>query len=178
MLTCHPAHAAEAAGDAVISYDRPMHVVFDVDGTLSDDRHRRHLAPTHDGADHVPNADWGPYLEDEHRDPCHEFLSRIMRCLKDTHTVRIVTGRTESRREKLHKWLRIYGIDLPRARIHMRPEPHAMTPVAFKHKITESLMNLKDPVDLAFDDDGKALKMYESFGVAAVDAKQFWRPQE
>ena len=90
-----------------------MFVIFDLDGTLADEEHRRHFIETEG-----QKPDWDSYHERCTDDPCFEGVAGIARLLYNTgQTVEIWTGRPESVRKRTEEWLDRHHIGFDRLRM-------------------------------------------------------------
>lgn len=87
---------------------RPKAVVWDLDGTLSDDRARAHFVEVEEGR----KRDWRSYFDAIDEDPPIAASIEILGALHAAG-VRIVflTGRPEYTRPKTERWLRANGLD-------------------------------------------------------------------
>jgi len=74
-------------------------VVFDLDGTLADLSHRKHLIQR-------PDPDWDLFYESCDKDGYHDWLFELLHTmLEDGYKIAIVSARHEGLREKTIKWL-------------------------------------------------------------------------
>ena len=77
-----------------------MIIIFDVDGTLALDDHRRHLLDLPD------NSKWDAYHAASVDDPPRPGMFQLLNLLADQgHHVEIWTGRTDDYREQTETWL-------------------------------------------------------------------------
>jgi predicted secreted acid phosphatase len=126
---------------------KPRAVVWDLDGTLADDRARAHFVEVERGRE----RDWHSYFDAIDEDPPIAASMEILQALR-AYGVRIVflTGRPEFTREKTERWLQANGLagyDL----LLMRPEGEARHAGAFK---VDEIEKLRDRYELvcAFED--------------------------
>lgn len=87
---------------------RPRAAVWDLDGTLSDDRARAHFVEVEEGR----KRDWKSYFDAIDEDPPIAASIEILRALRSAG-VRIIylTGRPEFTRPKTERWLKANGLD-------------------------------------------------------------------
>jgi phosphoglycolate phosphatase-like HAD superfamily hydrolase len=83
-------------------------VIWDLDGTLSDDRARAHFVEVEEGR----KRDWTSYFDAIDEDPPIAASIEILHALR-AHGVRIIylTGRPEFTRPKTERWLKANGLD-------------------------------------------------------------------
>jgi len=96
---------------------RPRAVVWDLDGTLADDRARAHFVEVEAGRE----RDWKSYFDAIDTDPPIAASMEILQALR-AYGVRIVflTGRPEFTRPKTERWLQANGLT-EYDRLIMRP---------------------------------------------------------
>jgi phosphoglycolate phosphatase-like HAD superfamily hydrolase len=136
-----------------------MYVIFDIDGTLADNSHRKHLLK--DGWDVFFNA-------------CHQDIPKTNVCAlaktldRAGHKVEFWTGRPESIREKTSEWLEKYTqIGISKLNLLMRPNDSFVSNSTLKYGM---LMNAVVSPDLVFEDSQEICDMFESQGVTALKA--------
>ena len=83
-------------------------VIWDLDGTLADDRARAHFVEVEDGRE----RDWKSYFDAIEEDPPIAASIAILRAVKQ-EGIRIIylTGRPEYTRDRTERWLRANGLD-------------------------------------------------------------------
>jgi beta-phosphoglucomutase-like phosphatase (HAD superfamily) len=101
-----PAHESGNVAPAARA-ERPRAVIWDLDGTLSDDRARAHFVEVEAGK----ARDWLSYFDAIDTDPP---IAASMEVLRALHAVGIrilfLTGRPEYTRPKTERWLRANGL--------------------------------------------------------------------
>jgi len=126
---------------------KPKAVIWDLDGTLSDDRARAHFVEVEEGR----SRDWESYFDAIDQDPPIAASMEIVQALR-AHGSRIVflTGRPEYTRDKTEKWLRANGLD-EYDRLVMRPAGERRPAGYFK---ADAVAALRDEYELvcAFED--------------------------
>jgi predicted secreted acid phosphatase len=126
---------------------KPRAVVWDLDGTLADDRARAHFVEVERGRE----RDWKSYFDAIDTDPPIAASMEILHALR-AYGVRIVflTGRPDFTRAKTERWLQANGLtgyDL----LLMRPEGETRHAGSFK---VDEIAKLRDRYELvcAFED--------------------------
>jgi beta-phosphoglucomutase-like phosphatase (HAD superfamily) len=129
------------------SPQKPKAVVWDLDGTLSDDRARAHYVEVEQGR----ARDWESYFDAIDQDPPIAASMEILQAMR-AHGSRVVflTGRPDYTREKTEKWLRANGLD-EYDRLVMRPAGERRPAGYFK---AEAVAALREEYELvcAFED--------------------------
>jgi beta-phosphoglucomutase-like phosphatase (HAD superfamily) len=127
--------------------DRARAVVWDLDGTLSDDRARAHFVEVEAGR----ARDWESYFDAIDADPPIAASMEVLRALHGAG-LRIVflTGRPERTRAKTEAWLKANGLT-GYDRLEMRPEGETRPAGVFK---AEVIAALREELELvcAFED--------------------------
>ncbi len=73
-------------------------ILFDLDGTLADTRHRIHYIK-------FKPRDWNAFFDGCVRDITHQYVERLYRILQMHTAIIICTGRPESHRPQSEQWL-------------------------------------------------------------------------
>ena len=147
---------------------------FDMDGTLADDRWRRHYALHPDGVNILDHPNWGAYLAGESEDPPVQRMMEIFKthwATPDT-IVSIVTGRLFANIETLREWMAHHGVRGDYS-VAMRADP-TMDPLEFKAAHLEAMQAIGMGPNVAYDDRDDMLAMFAEAGVRTVDAKIYW----
>ncbi|HLL48274.1 MAG TPA: HAD family acid phosphatase [Longimicrobiaceae bacterium] len=126
---------------------KPKAVIWDLDGTLSDDRARAHYVEVEQGR----ARDWESYFDAIDKDPPIAASMEILQAMR-AHGSRVVflTGRPDYTREKTERWLRANGLD-DYDRLVMRPAGERRPAGYFK---AEAVAALREEYELvcAFED--------------------------
>jgi uncharacterized HAD superfamily protein len=140
---------------------RPI-VVFDIDGTVADARHRLHLI---DGsADH---DQWVRFFDAAVDDPpLAEGVARAKQ-LAETHDIVWLTARPERIREMTEDWLVQHG--LPTGRLLMLPEGEKKLARMFKLDTIRRLAE-EHEITVVFDDDPRVIALLEDAKIPVVRA--------
>ena len=135
-------------------------IIFDLDGTLTDNRHR---LPLIQGVD---EPDWDAYtaacVDDTPRwDTCEIYTTLSQHCPADL-LIAILTGRLETARQDTLNWFRYHQLPLP-AYLLMRPEGDYRPSTALKQDLLLQLPNIE--IIAAFDDRIGDVEMFRSEGI-------------
>ncbi len=153
--------------------------VFDLDGTLSDHRHRLNLItpdPNREG-----HRNWDAYHAACDKDGAHEAVLRVFRSLLDNgQVVEIWTGRNASVRLQTDEWLRRHAPEwhrgsFPRT-LQMRPTGDFTPSPKLKERWWASRVLRGETVSLVFEDQPSVVEMWRGHGVlcAALPAAVEW----
>jgi FMN phosphatase YigB (HAD superfamily) len=137
--------------------EREKVIIFDIDGTLANVDHRRHLV---EGKKKDFNAFYDAMIDDtvfEHvRGMCNMLYSNKWQIF-------ICTGRPEAYREITEQWLKSYGIFYHH--LMMRPNEHKfVSDVKIKKVMLDDIQEHFD-VHCCFDDRNQVVEMWRENGV-------------
>ena len=143
-------------------------VIFDVDGTLADNRHRQHLAPR--GASHGVGAihkqgSWKEFFDAMHLDVPNEavaWLARLIWTKASGVRLILVTGRAERFRHGTEKWLRDHKINYDV--MHMRGNDDYRDDAEVKKDILDRIRENHE-VLFSVDDRASVVNMWRDNGV-------------
>lgn len=165
-----PSRAAETVPRA-----RPRAMIWDLDGTLSDDKARAHFVEVERGR----ARDWHSYFDAIDTDPP---IAASMEVLRAMHAAGIrilfLTGRPEYTRPKTVRWLQTNGLTEYDALI-MRPEGERRPAGFFKAEAVERLRReyqlvcaFEDRIDVAeqLREAGVPVFLYGAGAIAAAEA--------
>lgn len=142
--------------------------IFDIDGCISDDRHRRHLLPANEFA---VEADYDAYHEQLHLDrPINEAVVQHARTLG--RDVLYITARPEKLRGRTVHWLRQNNLWQHEGHFEllMRPEGNSLSSPELKLQLLREWTrdNPQAVVCEAYDDRPDVVDAYRSTGLAAI----------
>jgi predicted secreted acid phosphatase len=131
---------------------KPRAVIWDLDGTLADDRARAHFVEVEEGR----TRDWESYFDAIEEDPPIAASIALLHALhKDGFRVIFLTGRPEYTRPQTERWLKANGLDEHDVLL-MRPNGERRHAGEFKvevvAKLTEEyeiLCAFEDRIDVA-----------------------------
>lgn len=154
---------------------KPRAVIWDLDGTLADDRARAHYVEVEEGK----KRDWKSYFDAIEDDPPIAASIAILQALRhDGIGVLYLTGRPEYTRPQTERWLKVNGLD-EYDRLVMRPNDERRVAGEFK---VDAVRELREHYELvcAFEDrldvadhlrlDGTPVFLYGAGAEAAAEA--------
>ncbi len=136
----------------------PRAVIFDVDGTLADVRHRRHFLtgrPKNHAAFHDAMVD----------DTVREPVAELARALARTYPVLLVSGRPERYRRVTGCWLDDNFI--PYRALYLRADDDRRDDVLVKREMLAAIRLTYDPL-LVVDDRAKLVAMWREEGLVCL----------
>jgi hypothetical protein len=139
--------------------------IFDLDGCVSDDRHRRELMPNTGSPSGDLEADYSEYHNACDQDPVVRFgLEAIRRAERKGFAVLFVTSRPYLYREKTVRWVQNrLGIETPT--LFMRPNLDVQSSPALKVHLLKARGVRPEQIRVAFDDRQDVLQAYRAYGV-------------
>jgi hypothetical protein len=136
--------------------------IFDLDGTLCDDRRRRPLLP----AVHGPDADYDAYHAGCAYDPVVEDMRQAVFDHRDMgHRILFITARPCTYMDETVAWIDTYVGRLSNFCLLMRPEGDHTPSPALKVRLFEEDFEWKDVV-AAYDDREDVLRAFQAKGVS------------
>ena len=139
-----------------------MFVVFDMDGTLSDDSHRAYFLDNDAGP-----PDWAGYNAACNDDvPIKPIIEICNSLIEQGNMVNIWTGRLESMRDDTRQWLRDHGVFYHQ--LCMRPDGDFRSSTVVK----EELMEQHGKPDLMFEDRTDHVARFRSLGITVCQVAQ------
>lgn len=143
------------------SHDRPIATVFDIDGVLSDARHRVHFVTRRP-------KDWDGFFAAAVSDPpLPEGVQMVAQAVARGHEIVYVTGRPERCRADTVTWLAANG--LPAGPLHMRRDddrrPARFTKLAALRRLSRTVR-----VHSFVDDDAAVVAVIRAAGFQVVHA--------
>lgn len=143
------------------------HIIFDLDGCLSDDSHRLHWIEE-TATTIKKDADWEKYfslcLYDK---PIMHMIGmfKAMRIAYPDRTLWILTGRCETVKTETEMWLKYY--DVPYDVLVMRPKDTSISTVEWKEQILKTEITPDDNhlALFAFDDNRRIIDMWRKHGI-------------
>ena len=145
-------------------------VIFDLDGTLSDDRDRwaRHVGDLDPSK--FDQMDWDAYHSTMLNDAPVVEVMQVMESFKRLgYGIMFSTGRPEQYREPTVEWLQRHGTDpmgYPNL-LRMRPHSALDSNVEVKRQALKAVRR-EHPVLMAFENDERTIAMYREEGVTCL----------
>ena len=138
-------------------------VIFDLDGTLTDCNHRRHLI------EQKP-ADWNAFYEACDQDALIEPVKLALFGMGHRHKILIVSDRSESVRDKTREWLKTNAIWYYIDNLIMRPVDDFTPDDELKKRwLKDGTLPAKDQIFCVFDDRPKVIRMWREQGLFVFD---------
>jgi FMN phosphatase YigB (HAD superfamily) len=141
-------------------------VIFDLDGTLSDDSHREHHIRNHP-------QNWEEYNKHQLLDPPNIAITKMFEVFLHSKSIKpvIITGRTERYRNKTVEWIKKHinlGDSFPD--LFMKHNDDFRTGHFFKRETVEKLM-INHDVLFVVDDRDSAVKMWRDEGFTCLQCR-------
>ncbi len=136
--------------------------IFDIDGTISDDTHRKYWAK---------NKEWDKYHErciyDDPIDSIVEILNSFFRA---GNKIIFMTGRPSEYVEQTKRWIcNNTQMHYDNIELYMRPKENVSSNEDLKKSMYNAFIRNKYDVVSAFDDNQKTLDMWNSIGISCVN---------
>lgn len=130
-----------------------LFVVFDLDGTLADCEHRKHL---------IDAKDWRGFFAAVSDDsPISKVISVLLALHGGGHKIEIWSGRSDECREATEAWLVRHGIPSSIPVIMRRAGDHRPDDM-----VKREFLRGTDAPDVVFDDRQRVVDMWRSEGIA------------
>lgn len=144
-------------------------IIFDLDGTLCDVRHRRHFVAT-------KPKNWKAWNEGMVNDEpnaavafVYTALDAVKRMTADPTDIILVSGRSDDYREKTEKWLRKHGFEY--TSLYMRKYKDNRDDSIVKGEIADEIEKTHD-ILFVFDDRKRVVDMWVNRGIWVFDVGQ------
>lgn len=136
--------------------------IFDIDGTLADCQHRRHLVEL---SETRKKKDWDKFFALAPKDPVLEPVAMVFRALVARYPILIVSARRFEEREATTKWLRQNGLWAYPKKLYMREKDDKRDDDVFKHEVLQQIRAEGwEPVGV-FDDRKRVVDMWRREGL-------------
>lgn len=145
-----------------------MFVVFDLDDTLADTRHRHHILGSGDYS--TEQEMWDAFFKECDKDlPKLEIIEVLNSMAKSGHEIEIWTGRSDIVREQTETWLSKHlNDDLGLIRLRMRKQGDHRRDIDVK----SDFMQESQTPDLVFDDRNSVVRWWRQQGIACCQVKE------
>jgi hypothetical protein len=165
LATCSFNPALTESVKLMADLAKPSVVVFDIDGTVADCRHRQHYAV-------ADPPQWDAFFAGSNVDmPLPQGVA-LARQYAAHDNLAWLTGRFERYRDLTTAWLRDLG--LPTTRLHMRPDNDLRPVQVFKAERLSQLAGEND-ILLVVDDDNRVVATLRKAGWPVHHAR--WMPR-
>lgn len=136
--------------------------IFDLDGTIADDEHRRH---------HVTQkSDWDAYYSACPDDKPIWHVLHVLHALQQLYKIIIVTGRSEGIRRETEAWLIAHSVLF--WELHMRKKGDRRKNSEYKTSIVADLRRRGYEILMAFEDLKPAVRTYRALGVPCAQVAE------
>ena len=137
--------------------------IFDIDGTLADNEHRRHFV---ENRGTLPK-DWASFFAAQDKDTPKFYVGQLARMLSEEHGLFIVllTGRAETHRDVTQAWINQHFPFLKYAPLYMRPDGDFQADVGWKRVAYENIIAPQYDVMLCVDDRNSVVELWRSLGL-------------
>ena len=140
-------------------------IIFDVDGTIADVEHRRHLVSGE-------NKDWKSFrLATEYDKPVEWVCAIARRYIEQGDDVAFFSARNESEREITEKQI-LDWIGEDHKGLFLRPDGDYRCDAEFKSDLADKFIEMGGKIDLIFDDRQKVVDMWRSKGFTVVQVAE------
>ncbi len=137
-----------------------MHVIMDIDGTVGDCTHRRHLILN------KPKRYDEFYALAKGDEPILPMVGVVNALFKAGHTILYCTGRPEKTRQDTVMWMGLVGLPVEYTMLYMRPDADFRPDNIVKAELYERMTKVDgfNPV-LAFDDRPRIARLWKDLGL-------------
>lgn len=140
--------------------------IFDIDGTIANNKHREHHIINPEG-----KRDWPGWYGDLHKDEPFPHMHKLMRDLYGAGLrVLLVSGRGEEYRGTTVKWLFDHGF--PFDKLYMRPAGDRRDDNIIKVEILRQIQAEGYNVIMAFDDRNRVVKAWREAGIPCAQVAE------
>lgn len=139
-------------------------VIFDIDGTLANADHRRHLVD-HVNYQKTMPKNWVEFKRLSSFDPVIEPVLRLLRVLWKTNHVVLCTGRDTDQKQQTIDWLQSKGI--PYSALYMRTAGDYRADNIVKRELLDQINELYDPW-IVVDDRQCVVDMWRAAGLVCL----------
>lgn len=150
------------------SMEKQLTIIFDVDGTIADVEHRRHLV----NGDKGFKPDWNAFRQATADDtPVEHVCDIAKRFIAKGDNVAFFSARNESEREiteqQINEW-----IGEGHKGLFLRPNGDYRPDEVFKSELADQFEELGGKIDLVFDDRNKVVDMWRKRGTTCVQVAE------
>lgn len=140
-------------------------IIFDVDGTIADVEHRRHLV-------NGDNKDWNAFRNATVDDKPVQWVCDIAkRFIAQGEEVAFFSARNESEREITEKQISEWIGDGHKG-VFLRPNDSYEPDEVFKSDLADKFEEMGGKIDLVFDDRNKVVEMWRNRGTMVVQVAE------
>lgn len=137
-------------------------IIFDIDGTLSDNRHRLHLADRNN-----PEM-WNEFLERSIDDPAFDDVAELCRKLSNDYHILFVTARSDKYELMTSNWLEKNDLPYVGDNLYMRCDGDDRSDEDVKRILAACITTMYDVVGV-FEDKPECVDMWRRLGLTCFD---------
>jgi adenylate kinase family enzyme len=153
-------------------------IIADLDGTLANVEHRRHLVQKYntntnssnqdmiDGSNFKPN--WKKFFENMVHDPVNAWCKDILYHMSESKRIVYVTGRPADYRDQTETWLSYNGCYFPGSQLFMRLSGDSRKDEIVKEIILDFEIKTRYGVYFVIDDRTQVVNMWRKHGYVAL----------
>lgn len=147
-------------------------IIFDMDGTLADIKHRLHFIKPPEGLVNGFKKNWDAFNAAMHDDEPKEDIVNLLRSMHDMdYNIAIVTGRQERYRKDTESWLHLNLI--PYHMLIMRATDDMRSDFIIKEELYEDYFTLTErKVLFVVDDRDAVVKMWRRMGLTCLQCQE------
>lgn len=134
-------------------------VIFDIDGTLADTRHRQHYMLT-------KHKNWPAFYAAMSDDPPRSDVVELLRALAASYRIVLCSGRPANYRDATVTWLKDHRI--PFWDLHMRAEGDFRDDTVVKREMLSLIRVVHGDPFLVVDDRDKVVAMWRAEGLTCL----------
>lgn len=139
-----------------------MILICDIDGTLADIKHRKHLVEK-------GRPQWDEFFEAMGIDEVNYWCKELLECMSARHEIVYVTGRPENYREHTEEWMSRHNI--PSGRLYMRKEGDRRPDNKVKSDIFDEHLKDKEII-FVLEDRKRVVDMWRSKGLTVLQCEE------
>lgn len=151
----------------------PSIVIVDIDDTIANNHHRRHLVPRGESA--KEQRAWEAFsLACADDTPIPEMCALVQALAKE-HAIVFITGRPEASRGLTETWLlKHLGLFVDRDLLLMRPDGDDAPDYELKPRLLCAAGIKAADVALAFEDSSRVVRRWRAMGIRCLDVGRSW----
>lgn len=144
-------------------YDERI-VIFDLDGTLTNNDHRQHLITG-------PNKDWDEFTRQCVNDTPQQGIIDMLNAMANQDILPVIlTGRSQVMRQETEKWLDDHNVDC--GDIIMRPFGNRSLDTDLKLMWLRELRDAGNEIVFAVEDRDRCVKAYRDAGIVCIQVAE------
>lgn len=140
--------------------------LFDIDGTLADISHRRHLVEGN-------SSNWSEFFDLMGEDTPNKPIVDLYKTIKRSNEYKciLISGRPERYRSITEQWL-VWN-DIPFERLIMRPDGDTRPDHIIKEEVLDSLQECGEKIAFVIDDRQSVVNMWRRNGITCLQCADY-----